>query len=254
MALGNLQLTLPGAACRGMAYFTLNMWNPAAGERAPVGGLEVIADMSSANMSSDISTATSLAASGPLLPPAARQCAASAPALTTGIATPPAPANTPEVSSLSGSDMSVYRSKSSPFVKDGLTWADKLAKDADHLAASISVASAVHSPEPPMHSASSVRRSGSSLRRRMCPPVSAAHHAMLTPRLSAHTSMLLKATLNPLEDALSEELANSDLPILFLHGVGGLPAYLEMLLQVRHTPPNTYFMLLDFAHSSWHYL
>jgi hypothetical protein len=140
--------------------------------------------------------------------------------------------------------MTVYKSKSSPFVKEGFIWADKLAKDADHLAASISVASAVHAPEPPMQSASSVRRCGSSLKRRMCPPVSAAHHTMLTPWLSAHTSMLLKATLNPLEDALSEELANSDLPILFLHGVGGLPAYLEMLLQVCRTRPRAHSAML----------
>ena len=28
-------------------------------------------------------------------------------------------------------------------------------------------------------------------------------------------------------------MANHEMPVLFLHGVGGLPAYLEMLLQVR---------------------
>lgn len=211
-----------------MAYFTLNINTDGEQPVAEVPrGLEVIKDMSSTNLSSDISTATS-AAAGTVQPPAAREVAASAPAIYVGgQATPPAPANTPEVSSLS--ETSVYRSKSSPFVREGMSWADKLAKDADHLAASISVASAVHTPELPMQP---VRRSGSSLRRRMCPPAHP-HQPVLTPRLSAHTSMLLKACLNPLEDALSEDLADSNLPILFLHGVGGLPAYLEMLLQVR---------------------
>lgn len=213
-----------------MAYFTLNMCKD--GEHPAARGLDVIKDMSSTNLSSDMSTATSLAADA-AQPPAARECAASAPALLAGrSATPPAPANTPEISALSECGASIYSSKGSPFVSGSVSWAAKLAKDADHLAASINVASAVHTPEPVLQP---VRRSGSNVKRRMCPPVGAAHpplHTMLTPRLSAHTSMLLKASLNPLEEALSEDLANSDLPILFLHGVGGIPAYLEMLLQV----------------------
>jgi hypothetical protein len=38
--------------------------------------------------------------------------------------------------------------------------------------------------------------------------------------------------LNPLQGALSEQLGSRDTPVLFLHGVGGLPAYLEMILHV----------------------
>lgn len=220
-----------------MAYFTLNMYPES--QRPMAKGLEAIQDGSSSNLS-DMSTAASV---GPAVcgaagvPPAARECTVSAPALQSAApAVPPAPANTPEVSSISSCELSVYRSKSSPFVRDGLGWADRLAQDADHLAASISVASAVHAPEPPLPPAGVVRRSGSSLRRRMGPPPVAHHHG-LTPRLSAHTSMLLKACLNPLEEVLSEDLANNEMPILFLHGVGGLPAYLEMLLQVRDLTP-----------------
>lgn len=213
-----------------MAYFTLNMCKD--GEHPAARGLEVIKDTSSTNLSSDMSTAASMAADA-AQPPAARECAASAPALLAGgSATTPAPANTPEISALSECDACINSSKGSPFVSGGVSWAAKLAKDADHLAASISVASAVHTPEQVLQP---VRRGASNVKRRMCPPAGAAHpplHTMLTPRLSAHTSMLLKASLNPLEEALSEDLANSDLPILFLHGVGGIPAYLEMLLQV----------------------
>eukprot|EP00775_Hariotina_reticulata_P003336 gene3336-3612_t len=43
---------------------------------------------------------------------------------------------------------------------------------------------------------------------------------------------MLRSMPNPLEDALSDGLGSQDMPVLFLHGVGGLPAYLEMLLQV----------------------
>ena len=38
---------------------------------------------------------------------------------------------------------------------------------------------------------------------------------------------------NPLEvEGLKETLGSTDTPVLFLHGVGGLPAYLEMIHHV----------------------
>jgi hypothetical protein len=43
---------------------------------------------------------------------------------------------------------------------------------------------------------------------------------------------MLRSTMNPLQGALSEGLGSADTPVLFLHGVGGLPAYLEMILHV----------------------
>lgn len=214
-----------------MVYFTLNMFS--GGQLTANNVLEPIQDGSSANLS-DMSTATSVVPPGSAAtPPAARECAASAPAFCAVPAMPAAPANTPEVSSLSSCEMSMPRSKSSsPFVRQGLCWSDTVAKYEDHLAASISVASAVHTPEPALPPPGIIRRSGSNARRRFGPPP-VTHHPVLTPRLSAHTSMLLKATLNPLEEVLSEDMANNEMPVLFLHGVGGLPAYLEMLLQVR---------------------
>ena len=42
----------------------------------------------------------------------------------------------------------------------------------------------------------------------------------------------MRSTNNPLQGALSDGLGSADTPVLFLHGVGGLPAYLEMLLYV----------------------
>jgi hypothetical protein len=161
----------------------------------------------------------------------------------------------------SNSDLAVVRTQSSPFVLQNLNWASKLTADAENLAASISMASAVGvaraaehakpaaapqqdgqqlhlqaaeqqqaparqlTPPPP------VRRSTSSMKRRQGASTPS------TPRLTTHTSNALKALPNPLEQALSEELANPDMPILFLHGVGGLPAYLEMLLQVGARQP-----------------
>jgi hypothetical protein len=50
--------------------------------------------------------------------------------------------------------------------------------------------------------------------------------------LSMHTSIMLRSAANPLQGALSEGLGSADTPVLFLHGVGGLPAYLEMILHV----------------------
>lgn len=66
--------------------------------------------------------------------------------------------------------------------------------------------------------------------------MSAVHHssagAPLVPGLSMHTSIMLRGAANPLQGALSEGLGSADTPVLFLHGVGGLPAYLEMILHV----------------------
>jgi hypothetical protein len=49
-------------------------------------------------------------------------------------------------------------------------------------------------------------------------------------------SQMLLSTMstraNPLQGALSEQLGSRDTPVLFLHGVGGLPAYLEMISHV----------------------
>lgn len=50
--------------------------------------------------------------------------------------------------------------------------------------------------------------------------------------LSTHTSVMLRGQANPLQGALSEGLGSADIPVLFLHGVGGLPGYLEMILNV----------------------
>lgn len=44
-------------------------------------------------------------------------------------------------------------------------------------------------------------------------------------------SVMLRGN-NPLQGALSEGLGSADTPVLFLHGVGGLPAYLEMIMHV----------------------
>jgi hypothetical protein len=55
--------------------------------------------------------------------------------------------------------------------------------------------------------------------------------APLVPGLSMGPSMLLRGT-NPLQGALTEGLGSADTPVLFLHGVGGLPAYLEMIMHV----------------------
>jgi hypothetical protein len=45
---------------------------------------------------------------------------------------------------------------------------------------------------------------------------------------------MLKTMPNPLEDALESGLGGKDMPVLFLHGVGGLPGEtLHQLLQQR---------------------
>lgn len=225
-----------------MAYFTLNMQPH--GQLPLVKALQAIQDAGSGNWTaSDKSTAASPGtppasacgpaassaapyAEAPAVPPAARQCAVSAPELSAPLPGTSAPPTTPEVSALSCTELAALRSKSSPFQRDGLGWAAQYNSD-QHMEASISVASAVFTPEQSLQRLIAVRRSGSSLQRRM--------HGLpyvLTPRLSAHTSTLLRTSPNPLEEALSEDLANNDLPVLFLHGVGGLPAYLEMLLHV----------------------
>lgn len=46
--------------------------------------------------------------------------------------------------------------------------------------------------------------------------------------LSSKASRLLQTSLT---EALSGDMADQELPLLFFHGVGGLPTYLEMLLQ-----------------------
>jgi hypothetical protein len=57
---------------------------------------------------------------------------------------------------------------------------------------------------------------------------------MVTP--PTYSQMLLQSLgstrVNPLQGALSEQLGSRDTPVLFLHGVGGLPAYLEMISHV----------------------
>jgi hypothetical protein len=215
-----------------MTYFTLNMH--LFGQQPSAKVLEAVKEGSSTSLS-DMSSATS--PDRKPLPPAARSCAGSAPVLladpaaATGSGGPPC---TPEVSAISDCSMTTTgsKTKSSPFQREGISWAAESDKIEDHLTASISVASAVHLPEPAVQASSAVRGSSGGLKRRMGPARAAVHQHMLTPRLSAHTSMLLRTTLSPLEEALSEDLANNSMPVLFLHGVGGLPAYLEMLLQV----------------------
>lgn len=213
-------------------YFTLNMH--LFGQQPSAKVLGAVKEGSSTSLS-DMSSATS--PDRKPLPPAARSCAGSAPVL---LATPAAatgsavPSCTPEVSAISDCSMSTTgsKTKSSPFQREGMSWADR-DKLEEHITASISVASAVHLHEPAVQASITVRGSSGGLKRRMGPPRAAVHQHMLTPRLSVHTSMLLRSTLSPLEEALSEDLANNNMPVLFLHGVGGLPAYLEMLLQVR---------------------
>lgn len=128
----------------------------------------------------------------------------------------------------------MVRSKSSPFEAAGLDWAAQLAADADFLAASINAASAVHTPEPhsphPAVAPATARPARRSFFNRRSKPAAAA--PKLNPYLSTHTSAMLKNMPNPLEDAFQDELGAKDMPVLFLHGVGGLPAYLEMILQV----------------------
>jgi pimeloyl-ACP methyl ester carboxylesterase len=215
-----------------MTYFTLNMH--LFGQQPSAKLLGAVKEGSSTSLS-DMSSATS--PDRKPLPPAARSCAGSAPVLlaapaaATGLAVPPC---TPEVSAISDCSMSTTgsKTKSSPFQREGINWADREQLE-EHITASISVASAVHLPEPAVQANITVRGSSGGLKRRMGPPRAALHQQVLTSRLSAHTSMLLRSTLSPLEEALSEDLANNNMPVLFLHGVGGLPAYLEMLLQVR---------------------
>jgi hypothetical protein len=127
----------------------------------------------------------------------------------------------------------MQRSKSSPFQAAGVDWAAQLAADADFLAASINAASAVHGasipiiPAPaaaaPMPAAQQPR---SGWRARMATrrqAVAAPAQPALVPYLSTHTSVMLKTMPNPLEDALESGLGGKDMPVLFLHGVGGLP-------------------------------
>eukprot|EP00879_Flechtneria_rotunda_P023317 GHRR01024666.1.p1 GENE.GHRR01024666.1~~GHRR01024666.1.p1 ORF type:complete len:232 (-),score=99.68 GHRR01024666.1:487-1182(-) len=52
------------------------------------------------------------------------------------------------------------------------------------------------------------------------------------PGLTTQTSVMLRSMANPLQGALSDGLGSADTPVLFLHGVGGLPGYLEMILHV----------------------
>ncbi|WIA08349.1 hypothetical protein OEZ85_007789 [Tetradesmus obliquus] len=60
----------------------------------------------------------------------------------------------------------------------------------------------------------------------------APQQGMVAPGLSTATSIALRGMQNPLQGALSEGLGSADTPVLFLHGVGGLPGYLEMILHV----------------------
>jgi hypothetical protein len=46
---------------------------------------------------------------------------------------------------------------------------------------------------------------------------------LVAPGLSTATSIALRGMQNPLQGALSEGLGSADTPVLFLHGVGGLP-------------------------------
>lgn len=122
------------------------------------------------------------------------------------------------------------RSKSSPFQAAGLSWAAELAADADVLSASIQSASAVHNTSPAVPQPAPPSVANRRLVGRRSKPVVAASN--LNPYLSTHTSVMLKNMPNPLEDVFQDGLGAKDMPVLFLHGVGGLPAYLEMLLQV----------------------
>lgn len=211
-------------------YFTLNMgtsglplhmshdiiWDEATAS---------LSDVSAASTTSAPSTSTSAAAL------TASSTDASAPALPPVPCAPAAAAIHSDASNLS----TLERSRSSPFVNTGLAWAAQLAKEEKHLAASISVASAVHQqPERSATRTEAVCTAKGTIRCCTQPVTEASTQThVLTPRLSAQTSMMLKSNRNPLEEALSEDLANRDMPVLFLHGVGGVPAYLEMLLQVK---------------------
>jgi hypothetical protein len=246
-----------------MHYFTLNMEVARPPLRQPYGLPPISSDSSEdvSAVSTDTSPAEPAAAASAeatrpcdwSLPPAATDRPASAPDLPTAAAGG-SPRHGAEARSISSPELSPLRTKSSPFQSpQGLSWAAKLAADAENLAASINVASALHDAPLPAavevpqaqqaqgqqvqaHAqqqallpqlAPAMRRSCSSAKRRTF-----GTSAPGTPRLTTHTSMALRALPNPLEQVLSEELANPDMPVLFLHGVGGLPAYLEMLLQV----------------------
>jgi hypothetical protein len=127
----------------------------------------------------------------------------------------------------------MQRSKSSPFEAAGFDWAAQLAADADFLAASINAASAVHGASIPIipapaaaAPAPAAQKPRSGWRARMATrrqAVAAPAQPPLVPHLSTHTSVMLKTMPNPLEDALESGLGGKDMPVLFLHGVGGLP-------------------------------
>lgn len=208
-----------------MAYFTLN-----------VGSLNSKA--SGASQSSQSSSAISVSTNGSAVDAVA---AAPIPQGAKSAKSSP-PSISPAVASAVAAACSVPRSKSSPFAAAGFDWAAQLQADADSLAASINAASAVHCTSGPVMAAAPAAaappaagkpgswrsRISRAAGRKQAP----ASQPPLVPYLSTHTSVMLKALPNPLEDALESGLGSKDMPVLFLHGVGGLPAYLEMMLQV----------------------
>eukprot|EP00878_Enallax_costatus_P038634 GHUV01044020.1.p1 GENE.GHUV01044020.1~~GHUV01044020.1.p1 ORF type:complete len:508 (+),score=121.93 GHUV01044020.1:228-1751(+) len=221
----------------GLAYFTLNMRNKDSTDRS-ASGCSSISDASVASALSAIHSGTvsvlgaASLASSPGSSPAkvASVSKVPQPSVASAQSSPAAlPQPAAAIPTAEGAN-SMVRTKSSPFEAAGFDWAAQLAADADFLAASITAASAVHSPAPPPPApAASPPARKSFLSRRSKP---AGPPPVVNPYLSTHTSIMLKNMPNPLEDAFHDELGAKDMPVLFLHGVGGLPAYLEMILQV----------------------
>ncbi|KAF6265894.1 hypothetical protein COO60DRAFT_768266 [Scenedesmus sp. NREL 46B-D3] len=242
-----------------MSYFTLNM-----GNRTNTATTAAACLCSAGSSSCDVSVASALSAmsassSGTVDPPAdtpaapvpeAAKSAKSSPANCTVFAVAAsaaavaggAPDAAVDGAAAGTGPGGMQRSKPSPFEAAGFDFAAQLAADADFLAASINAASAVHGACIPIIPAviaaahtPATQQPRSGWRARMAARRQAAAAPVqpaLVPYLSTHTSVMLKALPNPLEDALESGLGSKDMPVLFLHGVGGLPAYLEMMLQV----------------------
>ncbi|WIA31944.1 hypothetical protein OEZ86_002801 [Tetradesmus obliquus] len=232
-----------------MAYFTLNMGNRTNATDRSCSSGSSISDASVASALSAMSAGSPSVggAAAPAAPvPEAAKSAKSSPAVFAAAAANASAAASTSEGGAAGAAMvagasGMQRSKSSPFAAAGVDWAAKLAADADFLAASINAASAVHGASIPIipaaaaPAAPAAQKPRSGWRARMAArrqAVAAPVQPPLVPYLSTHTSVMLKTMPNPLEDALESGLGGKDMPVLFLHGVGGLPAYLEMMLQV----------------------
>eukprot|EP00878_Enallax_costatus_P011622 GHUV01012131.1.p1 GENE.GHUV01012131.1~~GHUV01012131.1.p1 ORF type:complete len:755 (+),score=214.24 GHUV01012131.1:258-2522(+) len=162
---------------------------------------------------------------------AGRSNSCSVPAASSGVA----------ARTITRSDSSLSRSKSSPFEAGPPDWTPF----ADPNSAAAAAARAVDADAAPVVDAADPELAGAGVVSapaacQVHSAVSCASNASVSPLstpplvsgLDTHTSIMLRGQANPLQGALSEGLGSADTPVLFLHGVGGLPAYLEMILNV----------------------